>query len=166
MVIDTGDGQIVATAAGDGTFAVPGVPTLQGTIKITASLHLPCNVRLVGGPLTVSELIPGGQTAVSLPQLVPDPGPPPPIIFAAAPVPVPDRAAGNSGTCESPPPYGCRRTIESGRRRSWRSAQTVVRRRSPQAWRTTASTARSRLSKVRSPSSVSRRKPVKSPKWS
>ena len=86
VVIDTGDGQIVATAAGDGTFAVPGVPTLQGTIRITASLHLPCNVLLVGGPLTVSDLIAGGQTAVALPQLVPDPGPPPPIIFAAAPV--------------------------------------------------------------------------------
>lgn len=86
VVIDFGDGQIVATAAGDGTFAVSGVPTLQGTLKITASLHLPCNVLLVAGPMTVSELVAGGQTAVSLPQLVPDPGPPPPIIFSAAPV--------------------------------------------------------------------------------
>jgi hypothetical protein len=86
VVIDVGDGQIVATAAGDGTFAVSGVPTLQGTIKVTASLHLPCNVLLVAGPLTVSELVAGGQTAVSLPQLVPDPGPPPPIIFSAVPV--------------------------------------------------------------------------------
>jgi hypothetical protein len=36
--------------------------------------------------MTVSALVAGGQTAVSLPQLVPDPGPPPPIIFASAPV--------------------------------------------------------------------------------
>jgi hypothetical protein len=86
VVVDTGEGQIVATAASDGSFAVSGVSTLQGTLKVTASLHLPCNVLLVAGPITVSELVAGGQTAVSLPQLVPDPGPPPPIIFASAPV--------------------------------------------------------------------------------
>jgi hypothetical protein len=104
VVIDTGDGQIVATAAGDGSFAVPEVPTLQGAIVITASLHLPCNVLLVGGPLTVSQLIAGGQTAVSLPQLVPDPGPPPPIIFAAATV------AGVAGW----PPDGARCVAATG----------------------------------------------------
>ncbi len=86
VVVDTGSGQLLATAAADGSFAVSGVPTLQGSLKITASLHLPCNMLLVAGPMTVSELVAGGQTAVSLPQLVPDPGPPPPIIFASAPV--------------------------------------------------------------------------------
>jgi hypothetical protein len=84
VVIDVGYGQLVATAAADGTFTVAGVPTLQGAITVTASLHLPCNVLLVAGPLAVSQLTPGGTTGVSLPVLVPDPGPPR-IIFSDAP---------------------------------------------------------------------------------
>ena len=104
VVIDVGYGQLAATAAADGTFAVAGVPTLQGAITVTASLHLPCNVLWVAGPLAVSELTPGGATGVSLPPLVPDPGPPR-IIFSDAPylpaVRWPDvpawRAAGAAG---------------------------------------------------------------------
>jgi hypothetical protein len=76
VVIDDGIGQFVTTAAADGTFAIGGVPTLQGVLKVTASLHAPCNVLLVGGPLTVNQLTAGGETAVTWPPLVPDPGPP------------------------------------------------------------------------------------------
>jgi hypothetical protein len=50
VVVDTGAGQIVATAASDGSFAVSAVPTLQGTLKITASLHLPCNMLWLPAP--------------------------------------------------------------------------------------------------------------------
>ncbi len=84
VVIDVGYGQLIGSAATDGTFAVAGVPTLQGAITVTASLHLPCNVLWVAGPLAVNELTPGGATAVSLPPHVPDPGPPR-IIFSDAP---------------------------------------------------------------------------------
>ncbi len=84
VVIDVGYGQLIGSAATDGTFAVAGVPTLQGAITVTASLHLPCNVLWVAGPLAVNELTPGGSTGVSLPPLVPDPGPPR-IIFSDAP---------------------------------------------------------------------------------
>ncbi len=94
MVVDVGFEQLAGVAAADGTFKVAGVPTLQGFFKITAALHEPCNVLLVGGPVTVSQLTAGGQTAVTLPPLVPDPGPPPPIIFASLPFPAwPGKAA-------------------------------------------------------------------------
>ncbi len=86
VVIDIGYAQLVATAAADGSFAVAGVPTLQGTVTVTASLHLPCHVLLVAGPVTVSQLDPGGLSAVTMPQLVTDPGPPPPILFTSIPI--------------------------------------------------------------------------------
>jgi hypothetical protein len=93
VVIDLGYAELAATAAGDGTFTVAGVPTLQGQVTVTASVHLPCGVLLVAGPVTVSQLVPGGVTAVSMPQLVPDPGPPSPIISSVPIERVPDGPA-------------------------------------------------------------------------
>ena len=97
VVIDVGYAQLVTTAAADGTFTVAGVPTLQGAVTVTASLHLPCNVLLVAGPVTVSQLNPGSLTTVGMPQLVPDPGPPSPII-SSAPIerPADDPASGRA----------------------------------------------------------------------
>jgi hypothetical protein len=89
VVVDFGYGQLVTAAAADGTFAVAGVPTLQGRITVTASLHLPCNLLMDSGPVVVTQLSPGDVTAVAMPQLAPAPGPPPPIIFSALPAPRP-----------------------------------------------------------------------------
>jgi hypothetical protein len=76
VVIDLGYAQLVTTTAVDGTFSVPGVPTLQGGIQVAASRYLPCNVLYATGPLNVAPLNPGDITAVGVLTLGPDHGPP------------------------------------------------------------------------------------------
>jgi hypothetical protein len=76
VVIDLGYAQLVTTTAGDGTFTVGGVPTLQGGITVSASLHLPCNVLYFTGLDNVIPLNPGDVTAVGALTLFRDNGPP------------------------------------------------------------------------------------------
>ena len=58
VAIDLGDAQLAATTAADGTFTVAGVPTLQGQVTVTASLHLPCGVLLVAALLCAMAAAP------------------------------------------------------------------------------------------------------------
>jgi len=76
VVIDLGYAQLVTTTAGDGTFSVSGVPTLQGGIQVGGSLYLPCGALDWTGVLNVAPLNPGGVTAVGVLTLFPDTGPP------------------------------------------------------------------------------------------
>ncbi|HLX07628.1 MAG TPA: Ig-like domain-containing protein, partial [Thermoanaerobaculia bacterium] len=75
VVIDFGYAQLVTTTAGDGTFAVTGVPTLQGGIQVAGSLHLPCGALDSTGIVNVAPLNPGDVTAVGVLTLIPDTGP-------------------------------------------------------------------------------------------
>jgi uncharacterized repeat protein (TIGR01451 family) len=74
VVIDLGYAELIATTGADGAFTVSGVPTLQGTIKLGASLH-GCTLFNTDLPTSVNSLNAGGVTDVGVLTLVPDSGP-------------------------------------------------------------------------------------------
>jgi hypothetical protein len=74
VVIDLGYAELVTTTGADGAFTVSGVPTLQGAIKLGASLH-GCTLFNTDLPTTVNQLNAGGVTDVGVLTLVPDSGP-------------------------------------------------------------------------------------------
>ena len=63
VVLDLGYEQIVTTTGGDGSFTVSGVPTLEGSIYVGASLH-GCTLLTTHSPQLNISVNPGGVTNV------------------------------------------------------------------------------------------------------
>ena len=74
VVIDLGYDLLVSTTGADGSFSFAGVPTLQGILSVAAAQHQACVLYNTGRPLVVSQLSPGGVTAVGSLILNPDQG--------------------------------------------------------------------------------------------
>jgi hypothetical protein len=79
VVVDAGPGGLfVSRSGGDGTFSIPGVPTLQGSIAVAASAHqAACGIYNTGRPKVWTALAPGGVTDAGTLVLRPDSGPAP-----------------------------------------------------------------------------------------
>jgi hypothetical protein len=76
VVVDTGPyGLFVTTSGGDGRFSILGVPTLEGSVDVAASLRHACILDNSGQPLHVSALAAGAVTDVGRLLLAPDQGP-------------------------------------------------------------------------------------------
>jgi hypothetical protein len=81
VVVDAGpSGLLVATTGADGRFSLAGVPTLQGSVAVAASLRQGCALDTTGNPLTLPALAPGGVTDAGTLVLAADQGPGP-ILF-------------------------------------------------------------------------------------
>jgi hypothetical protein len=79
VVVDAGPYGLFTTTTGpDGTFVIAGVPTLERSVAVAASLHQACTLDNTGRPQNVSALVPGGSTDVGTLVLGPDRGP---VIF-------------------------------------------------------------------------------------
>jgi hypothetical protein len=76
VVVDAGPyGLFVTVTGNDGRFSVPGVPTLEGTVGVAASLRDACVLYNTGQPALVSTLAAGGVSDAGTLVLAPDHGP-------------------------------------------------------------------------------------------
>jgi hypothetical protein len=76
VVVDAGPyGLFVTVTGGDGRFSIAGVPTLEGSVAVAASLRTGCLLLNSGKPLTVTALASGDVTDVGTLALSPDSGP-------------------------------------------------------------------------------------------
>jgi hypothetical protein len=75
VVIDIGYDLLATATAADGSFSLAGVPTLQGSIHVAASVHQACALYNTGHPIQMSNLNPGGVTDIGLLSLQLDSGP-------------------------------------------------------------------------------------------
>jgi hypothetical protein len=76
VVVDAGPyGLFTTTSGADGSFSLPGVPTLQGSITVAASQRQGCTLYDSGPPASVTALAAGGTTDAGTLVLAPDSGP-------------------------------------------------------------------------------------------
>jgi len=76
VVVDAGPyGLLSATSGADGRFAVPGVPTLAGSVAVAASRRQGCTLENSGQPASLTALAAGGTTDAGTLVLAPDGGP-------------------------------------------------------------------------------------------
>jgi hypothetical protein len=76
VVVDAGPYGLFVTVTGeDGRFSVPGVPTLEGTVGVAASLRDACVLYNTGQSAPVPALVAGGVSDAGTLVLAPDHGP-------------------------------------------------------------------------------------------
>jgi hypothetical protein len=75
VTIDTGTRLFLGTTGSDGRFSISGIPTLQGSVTVSASLHSGCSVFAPNPPLFGVAVSPGGVVDVGTIILQLDLGP-------------------------------------------------------------------------------------------